>query len=145
MAVNSRAKGARGENLVGDALCKATGHLFERVPGSGSGKIKGDLHILGKRNHFCIEVKNYAESPLSDKVLTNKTNNLTVWWTKLRQQAKACGQEPLLLFRYNRSKTFVVTDIKPAVVKSFLYISALDCYIMIADEWLAQENITWLR
>ena len=143
--VNSRQKGATGENTVRDMLIKATGLGFERVPGSGCGAIKGDLHVPGKRNRFCIEVKNYAESPLSDKVLTNKTNNLNVWWTKLCTQAKACRQEPLLFFRYNRSKTFVATHIKPAVLNKFLYISTLDCYIMISDEWLQSERTTWLN
>ena len=141
--VNSRQKGARGEEGVRDLLIKATGLAFERVPGSGCGRIKGDLHVPGQRNRFCIEVKNYAESPLSDKVLTNKTNNMTQWWTKLRTQAKQCGQEPLLFFKYNRSKLFVATELKPTKVNNFLYISALGCYIMICDEWLSSEGITW--
>lgn len=143
MAVNPRAKGARGEQGVRDVLCQATGLEFERVPGSGCGKIKGDLHIIGRKNRFCIEVKNYAESPLSDKVLTNKTNNLVQWWTKLVIQAKQCNQEPLLFFKYNRSKLFIVTHIKPEQVKSFLYISTLDCYVMLCDEWLSDERTEW--
>lgn len=145
MAVNSRAKGARGETIVRDLLCLSTGLVFERTPGSGSGKIKGDLYVSGKKNCFCIEVKNYEESPLSDKIFTNKTNLITVWWTKLCSQAKACGQEPLLLYRYNRSKLFVVTHIKPAHLEKFLYISWLSCYIMMADEWLEKESIEWLK
>lgn len=142
--VNSRQKGARGEEGVRSLLCASTGLCFDRVPGSGSGKIKGDLHIPGKRNRFCIEVKNYAESPLSDKIFTNKTNNLVQWWTKLCSQAKACGQEPLLIFKYNRSKLFVVTELKPANVEKFLYISWLNCYIILCDEWLQGERIEWL-
>ena len=144
MAVNSRTKGARGEDSVRQVLCGVTQHVFERTPGSGSGKIKGDLHIPGQSNRFCIEIKNYAESPVSDKVLTNKTNNLVQWWTKLCLQAKQCGQEPLLIFKYNRSKLFVATHIKPANVENFLYFSTLNCYIMLCDEWLQRERITWL-
>jgi len=143
--VNSRQKGARGEEGVCKVLIESTGLPFERVPGSGCGAIKGDVHIVGKRNRFCIEVKNYAESPLSDKVLTNKTNNLTQWWTKLCLQAKQCRQEPLLFFKYNRSKLFIVTSIKPATVDKYLYISTLNCYVMLSDEWLANEGITWLN
>ena len=144
MAVNSRAKGARGEGSVREVLCASSGHSFERTPGSGSGKIKGDLHILGKKNVFCIEIKNYADSPLSDKVLTNKTNNLNVWWAKLCLQAKQCNQEPLLIFKYNRSKLFIATHIKPANVENFLYFSILNCYIMLLDDWLTKEEIIWL-
>jgi Holliday junction resolvase len=143
MAVNSRAKGARGEIGVRDLLCKASGLDFQRTPGSGSGKIKGDLHLVGRKNTFCIEVKNYEESPLNDKVFTSKTNNLVVWWTKLIQQATACGQEPLLFFKYNRSKVFVVTRQKPVVVEMFLYISWLKCYTMLSEEWLSKERIIW--
>lgn len=143
--VNSRQKGARGEDAVRELLSKHTGLQFDRVPGSGCGKIKGDLHIVGRRNNYCIEVKNYAESPLSDKVFTSKTNNLVQWWEKLRRQARACGQAPLLFFKYNRSKVFVVTEVEPAVTEKFLYISWLNCYIMMCEEWLANERITWLN
>lgn len=143
--VNSRQKGARGEESVRSLLSQSSGHAFERVPGSGSGKIKGDLYIPKGKNKYCIEIKNYAESPLSDKVFTNKTNNLVVWWTKLKVQAKSMGQDPLLIFKYNRSKIFVVTETKPEATEKFLYISWLNCYIMICDEWLASERIQWLN
>ena len=144
MAINSRTKGAVGENGVRKLLSEASGHDFQRTPGSGSGVIKGDLHVPKARNKYCIEVKNYSESPLTDKIFTNKTNNIVVWWTKLQQQAKQCKQEPLLIYRYNRSKTYVVTDQKPAKVIKFLYISWLNVYIMLIEEWLLDERITWL-
>jgi Holliday junction resolvase len=82
MAINSRTKGALGEDRVRKLLCEASGLSFQRTPGSGSGVIKGDLHIPKEKNRYCIEVKNYSESPLSDKIFTNKTNNIIVWWTK---------------------------------------------------------------
>lgn len=143
--VNARAKGAVGENTVRELLRKVSGLGFERTPGSGCGVIKGDLYIPDKNNAYCIEVKNYAESPLTDKIFTNKTNNLIVWWTKLEQQAKQCKQEPLLIYRYNRSKTYVVTREKPASVDKFLYISWLKCYIILCEEWLQKEKIIWLK
>jgi Holliday junction resolvase len=143
--VNVRAKGARGENLVKDLLISHTGLPFTRVPGSGCGKIKGDLHLPDKNNRFCIEVKSYAESHFNDKIFTSKTNNFVCWWNKLTEQAKACGQEPLLFFKYNRSKIFAVTSIKPENTEMFLYICWLSCYIIIAEEWLRKENIKWLK
>ena len=83
--VDSRAKGARGEYLVRDLLREHTGLQFERVPMSGALEyLKGDLYIPNQNNYYCIEVKNYADSPLSDKVLTQqKTNNMIRWWRKL--------------------------------------------------------------
>jgi len=147
--VDSRAKGARGEYLVRDMLREATGEKFERVPASGALEyLKGDLYVPDKgegvmrRNRFCIEVKNYADSPLSDKLFTQpKTNNLIRWWVKVEQQAKGGTQEPLLFFKYNRSKVFVVTNIKPAATKQFIEINWLSCYVMVADEWLKEEKV----
>ena len=62
--VDSRAKGARGEYLVRDMLREATGYKFERVPASGALEyLKGDLYVPNAANKYCIEVKNYSESP----------------------------------------------------------------------------------
>jgi len=90
--VDSRAKGARGEYLVRDMLRECTDLKFERVPNSGALEyLKGDLYIPHEKNRFCIEVKNYAESPLTDKVFTaRKTNNLVRWWVKLF--TTSCGR-----------------------------------------------------
>lgn len=143
--VDSRAKGARGEYLVRDLLRDYTGLQFERVPLSGAlPYLKGDLYVPNYNNTFCIEVKNYADSPLSDKIFTQeKTNNLVKWWTKLKHQAKNCNQKPLLFFKYDRSKVFVVTDMEPRTAKKYLYISWLSCYIILAEEWLEEEKVSF--
>jgi len=141
--VNPRQKGALGENKVKEYLDKNTPYTFERTPGSGNGKIKGDLHIPNYKNVFCIEVKNYAESPLNDKILTSKTNDFVQWWTKLQKQAGA--QKPLLIFKYNRSKLFVATDMKPTNVEKYIDIPWLGCYIMLLSEFIEKEEIKWLH
>ena len=141
--VNSRQKGKVGEKLVKEFLERETPYTFEYTPGSGSGSIKGDLMIPKYKNAFCIEVKNYAESPISDKILTNKTNDFVQWWTKLQKQAPP--QRPLLFFKYNRSKLFVATDIKPVNVEKYLDIPWLSCYIVESELWIKKENITWLH
>lgn len=144
--VDSRAKGARGEYLVRDMLREATGYKFERVPASGALEyLKGDLYVPNAANKYCIEVKNYADSPLSDKIFTQeKTNNLIRWWKKVVQQAKGGDQEPMLFFKYNRSKVFVVVDTKPKNTK-YMYIDWLNCYVMLAEEWLKQEKVEFLH
>ena len=88
--VDSRSKGARGEYLVRDMLREHSDLQFERVPNSGALEyLKGDLYVPHEKNIFCIEVKNYAESPLSDRIFTQKkTNNLIKWWKKLIIQAE---------------------------------------------------------
>ena len=66
-----------GEYLVRDLLRDHTNLQFERVPMSGALEyLKGDLYVPNERNHFCIEVKNYADSPLSDKILPDKNKQL---------------------------------------------------------------------
>ena len=142
--VDSRAKGARGEYLVRDMLRDASGLQFERVPSSGAlSYLKGDLYIPDANNAFCIEVKNYEKSPLTDKIFTNKTNYLLQWWEKIVKQAELKLQQPLLFFKYSRSKVFVVTTLKPENTR-YTYVSWLDCYIMIAEEWLDQEKVEWI-
>ena len=138
--VDSRAKGARGEYLVRDMLREYTGHQFERVPSSGALEyLKGDLYVPHAKNKFCIEVKNYESSPLSDKIFTApKTNNLIKWWTKLERQAEGGNQEPLLFFKYNRSPVFVCSGEEPDWTE-FIYISKLVCWVMLAEEWLEKE------
>lgn len=145
--VDSRAKGARGEYMVRDMLRDVTGLKFERVPMSGALEyLKGDLYVPNRHNRFCIEVKNYAESPLTDKIFTqDKTNNLIQWWRKIKIQAKGGDQEPLLFFRYNRSKVFVVCEHEPKVLNKYMYIRWLECYVMLADDWLKIETPEFIK
>jgi Holliday junction resolvase len=145
--VDSRAKGARGEYLVRDMLRESTGMQFERVPNSGALEyLKGDLYVPHEKNRFCIEVKNYAESPLTDRIFTQeKTNNLITWWRKLIIQAEGGNQDPLLFFKYNRSPVFVVTEDMPDVCEKWMYISFLDCYALLAEDWLKHEQVRWIN
>jgi Holliday junction resolvase len=144
--VDSRKKGSRGEYIVRDLLREHTGLIFERVPSSGAlSYLKGDLYLPKENNRFCIEVKNYEESPLTDKIFTNKSSYLPKWWEKVVLQAENGGQEPLLFFRYNRSQAYVVTQNEPEVTEKYMYISWLHCYVMLAKEWLESEQIEWVK
>ena len=144
--VDSRAKGARGEYIVRDMLREYTNLQFERVPNSGALEyLKGDLYVPHEKNRFCIEVKNYAESPLTDRIFTApKTNNLIKWWKKLKEQATGGNQEPLLFFKYNRSPVFVVTEEKPVTTLQYMKIKFLDCYVLLAVDWLTTEDMDFL-
>jgi Holliday junction resolvase len=143
--VDSREKGSRGEYQVRDLLREHTGLGFERVPLSGAlAYLKGDIYIPNRHNRFCIECKFYEESALNDKILTNKSNNLVKWWAKIVEQASNHSQEPLLLFKYNRSKIFVATQDKPNNVNNYLYIGPLECYTLLASDWLINEKPRFL-
>ncbi len=143
--VDSRAKGQRGEYLVRDMLRVHTDLQFERIPASGAlHYLKGDLYVPHEKNVFCIEVKNYADSPLTDKIFTQeKTSNLVNWWRKLIVQAEGGDQRPLLFFKYNRSKVFVCTEIEPSI--KHMYISWLGCYVALAEDWLINEDTIFLE
>jgi hypothetical protein len=107
--------------------------------------LKGDLYVPNEKNFFCIEVKNYAESPLTDKILTQKkTNHLTKWWKKLLIQAEGGNQNPLLFFKYNRSKIYVGTAVEPIKI-SYIYVSDLNCYVSLAEEWLKKEEVEFIH
>lgn len=137
--VNSRTKGALGETKLIEFLKLKTDIDFTRTPGSGSGKIKGDLTC--PKSAFCIEVKNYKEDPLGSPILCNKTSLIPQWWRKLKLQSKS--KKPLLFYRWNRSRWYVVTEQKPTNTKNYLDFPALNCYILLAEEWIESEKIEW--
>ena len=146
--VDSRAKGARGEYLVRDLLREYTGLQFERVPSSGALEyLKGDLYVPHEKNKYCIEVKNYETSPLTDKIFTApRTNNLIRWWKKVQEQAENGMQEPLLFFKYNRSPIFVVFEkIPKETTNKWISIEWLNCFVMLAEEWLIKEKPEFLK
>ena len=146
--VDSRAKGARGEYLVRDLLREYTNLQFERVPSSGALEyLKGDLYVPHEKNKYCIEVKNYETSPLTDKIFTApRTNNLIRWWKKVQEQAENGMQEPLLFFKYNRSPIFVVFEkIPKETTNKWISIEWLNCFVMLAEEWLIKEKPEFLK
>ena len=104
------------------------------------------MYVPNERNRFCIEVKNYSESPLNDKIFTaKKTNNLIRWWKKVQVQAEGGGQEALLFFKYNRSPVFVVTNLQPNKSEEWMYIQFLNCFILLAEDWLENETVEFLK
>ena len=140
--VNSRQKGHKAELLVANMLTRWTNLPFEQTPGSGSGKIKGDLWLKHHINAFLIEVKFYKDDAISTKVFTNKSNNFVQWWAKTCQQAEDSELMPLLFFKANHAQFFVATKIKPKNV-DYMHISFLDAYICLAEKWLVKEKQEW--
>ena len=95
--VNSRRKGHDAELKAAAMMKRITGHNFIQTPGSGSGKIKGDLYVEHKHNLFCIEIKHYKDMAFNHKIFTQKSNVFVKWWSKLCKQAEQMNQEPLLI------------------------------------------------
>lgn len=140
--VDSRSKGARGEQAVKKLLVDATGLPFERTPQSGAlaaaHKLKGDVYVPGKTNVFTIEVKNYAEDPLSSKHLKNKTCLLDEWWEQAKREAKQNDNLPLLFYKYYRSPWFVVVGSLTFLPEeiSCIYSYRLEAFILPAEDFL---------
>ena len=115
--VDSRAKGARAELVARDLMRKATGLIWERTPSSGAlssnHKLKGDLYVPNENNKYLIEVKHYKEDQLSSKVLVNKHPTLFEWWDKACRQAKETSKRPIVMYKWDRSKWYMLTDREP--------------------------------
>ena len=139
--VNPRQKGSKAELKAAAMLKTHTGLTFIGTPGSGSGKIKGDLYVENKHNIFLIEVKHYRDMAFNQKIFTQKNNNFVKWWTKAIAQAKEMQQEPLLMFKQNYSQWYIATTRKPVQTKRYMYINWLGAYIVLADKWLENEKL----
>lgn len=111
--VDSRQKGGRAEAALKKVLRDATRINFQRTPGSGAlnetHKLKGDIYIPNAANRFCIEVKHYKDDHLTSKILTNKNPQLIEWWKQAVRQGKQVEMQPLLFFKFDRSKWFMAT------------------------------------
>jgi len=146
--VDPRAKGARGETQIRDALKAATGLKWERTPGSGAldpkHNLKGDLYIVNCDNVYCVECKNYEEDHLTSKILTAKDPQLLEWWKQAVRQADQVGKKPLLVFKFNRSKLFVAfqdlptTDYRNMVINNEIFVAIL-------DDWLRFEKPRFVK
>jgi len=114
MAVDSRAKGARAEMVVRDEMRKLTGLRWERIPASGAlsavHQLKGDLYIPGEYNHYCVEVKHYAEDSLSSTYLTGVNPQLSQFWEQTVRESGQVNKKPLLIYKYDRSKLYACMD-----------------------------------
>ena len=139
--VNSRQKGSRAEQQIAHLLGINSGEIFTQTPGSGSGKIKGDLYVKDKHNIFMIEVKHYRDMAFNQKIFTQKNNNFVKWWTKAIAQAEQMQQEPLLFMKQNYSQWYVTTTREPKKEKRYMYINWLGAYILLADKWLENEEL----
>lgn len=137
--VDPRAKGARGETTVRDALRTLTGLHWERTPGSGAldqkHGLKGDLYVPNAKNIYCVEVKSYEEDQLSSSVLSSKSPTILEWWDQAVRQGHQVQRKPLLIYKFNRSKIYVAyesvpsTDIKTLLIMDKFFVSLLEDWI----------------
>lgn len=77
------------------------------------GYLKGDVWIpdpiQAAKWPYCIECKHYKEVPLHN-LLTAKSSEIWQFWKQAVDAAEAMDKKPLVIFRWDRSKDFVVWD-----------------------------------
>lgn len=148
--VDPRAKGARAESLIKDALKKHTGLKWERVPGSGAldpkHMLKGDIYVVNANNIFCVEAKHYADDHLTSSVLTSKNPQLIQFWEQTVRESGQVGKEPLLIFKHDRSKLFVAFKEFPNGGYNYFYIhhSPHEFYVALLEDWITKESIKFI-
>jgi len=112
--IDSRAKGRTAELKCRDELRKLTGLMWERTPMSGAldakHKMKGDVYVPGESISYCVEIKHYADDHLTSNLITGTNPMLLQWWAQTIREAGQMDRKPLLIFKYNRSKWFVMYD-----------------------------------
>ena len=146
MAVDPRAKGARAETQVRDQLRILTGHSWERVPSSGAldpkHGLKGDLYIPNEKNLYVTECKHYAEDHLTSSILTGKSPQFFIWWEQAVRQGKQVDKIPLLMFKYDRSKTFCAFEQMPTADYRYFFINALgyEVYVALLEDFITHEQ-----
>lgn len=145
--VDSRQKGSRAETVIKTTLKSLTGLGWERTPGSGAldpkHMLKGDLYVPGRTNHFCVECKHYADDHLTSKVLTDKNPQLLDWWKQCRRQADQVNRDPLLIFKFDRSKIFCAFENLPNSDNlPYLYVNrdGYQFYVALLETWISLEN-----
>lgn len=149
--VDVRAKGAKAETDIKNALKKLTGLGWERTPGSGALNekhgLKGDLYIPNKENIFCVECKHYEEDHLTSSILTSKNPQLLEWWEQTVRQAKQVSRLPLLIFKHNRSKLFVAYSEYPSNSYRYIFIDSLgyEVYVSVLEDWITYEKPKFIK
>lgn len=148
MVGKSGAKGARAEVALVKILKSVTGENFQKTPSSGALgarlMLKGDLYIPQRQNKYTIEAKHYKDCHFGVTMLANKSNIwLNEWWPQTVREAGQNENEPLLMFRHDRSKWYMTTLEKPETTK-YLYHSETETYTCLLEEWLQQEDLRWI-
>lgn len=158
--IDSKAKGARIELQARDELRKLTGLSWERIPASGSLNeshgLKGDLYVPQCFNTHCIEVKVRKDSVLNHTILTSKNSELVQFWNQTLRQAEQVDQLPLLIFKWDRSKFFVLfttyslvpfysSALKiPNKNYKWFYYNPEQFYIAKLEDFIKNEKIEWI-
>ena len=139
MVNKSKIKGSAYEAKIKRYLNSHFDIEFERMPLSGSIEyLKGDLWTPHDTAAwpYCIECKHYKDIQWNN-LLTAKTTDILQFWRQAVREAEVMRKEPLLIFRWNRSKDFVgwSDNVK---VDHYIEIKSFGCHFKVTqlDDWV---------
>jgi len=145
LAINkSKIKGTKFENKIAKLFTEHFGVPFRRTPLSGALEyIKGDvwppkfMHVWP----YVIECKHYKELNFNS-LLTAKSNDIWGFWEETLEEAKIMEMKPLLIFKWDRSKDFVMWN-DHIEVDTQMFIKAFDYEVKLAElsKWLPQIKL----
>lgn len=141
MAIDPRAKGARGEAEVVKLLTTYTGIKWARSPLSGAtAHIKGDVYIPlteGKISKYLIEIKLYADDQITSNLLNKSTSQLEKWLEQTEREANQMKSLPMLVFRKDRGKWLCAVKEYYSELNHLKFVKkSYDYYIYLFDDLL---------
>jgi len=139
MANKSKIKGSAYEAKIKRYLNSHFDIEFERMPLSGSIEyLKGDIWTPHDTAAwpYCIECKHYKDIQWNN-LLTAKTTDLLNFWRQAVREAEVMRKDPLLIFRWNRSKDFVGWS-DNVEVDHYVEIKSFGCHFKVTqlDDWV---------
>ena len=154
--INSKKKGNRVELEMAKILTKRFDKTFKRVPMSGAfGTINANEDIREDAKEilsgdlicpvgflFSIEVKSRLDFNFWDMLADETTNEIDNWIKQVENDAKISNKEPLIIFKANNRKPFVLFP-KRLKIGKLSYgdytILRLDYFLAIDDKFFWRE------
>lgn len=141
MAIDPRAKGARGEAEIVKLLDTATGLKWMRTPQSGATNFaKGDVMLdlkSGKVSKYLIEVKLYADDQITSNLLNPSTSQMEKWLEQTERESMQMESLPMLVFRKNHGKWLCAVKEYYSELNHLKFVKkSYDYYIYLFDDLL---------
>ena len=141
MAIDPRAKGARGETEIVKLLDTATGLKWMRTPQSGATNFaKGDVMLdlkSGKISKYLIEAKLYCDDQITSNLLNPSTSQMEKWLEQTEREAMQMESLPMLVFRKNHGKWLCAVKEYYSELNHLKFVKkSYDYYIYLFDDLL---------
>lgn len=144
----SKNKGRAFEYMVRDKMTDTFKSQFERVPLSGAlSYLKGDVYAPWLPDFpWTIEAKHHKEVDWNN-VLTAKTSLLLEFWDQTTREAMVMKKNPLLVYKWDRSKLFACWFDDKVKTKNFVHIKSGDrqFYMALLDDWLLEASQVYTK